>query len=165
MKNIIVEGIDCGGKSTLIRHIKFQLKSRGGYDVKELEHKEKCDSQFKRYAREYLFCENTIFDRSHISECVFGRILRGNQPFSQRELDTLSSIVLSEAVLVLAVPNFESFKIRYAESKKLQVISPDDFYLINKEFLNCCEKLEPIIYNSQSFDEMEYCGKQIIGKL
>ncbi len=164
MKNVIVEGIDCSGKSTLIKNLKFGLKKHGGYDVKELEHKE-CPSQFRRYMLEYSLAERIIFDRAHISEAVFGKILRNKFPFSDRESNMLNGFVRNDFITILAIPSYDDFQSRYQESKKLQVISNNDFDLINKEFMLYCKEINPIIYNSSTFGYLEVFNKNIIDEI
>lgn len=163
MKNVIVEGIDCSGKSTLIKNLKFKLKGFGGYDVKALEHKN--GDQFRRYSTEYVLADRILFDRAHISEMVFGKILRNHSPLNQNEISILNSIVNNNFLVILAVPSYEDFIRRFHESRELQVISESDFGRINDEFILGCGSINPIIYNSKSLTELDLITNQIVAKL
>lgn len=154
MKSVIIEGIDCSGKSSLIKALKFSLKKYGGFDVKELEHKN-VNNQFSRYALEYISNSHTLFDRSHISEIVFGSILRNDTPFSPLQINILNKIVISEFVTVLATPSCDDFVQRYQESRKYQIITVNDFEKINNKFIEVCSCVNPIIYKSSSYTELE----------
>ncbi len=161
MKNIIIDGIDCRGKSTLIKNFKFKLKKFGGYDVKELEHRD-IDDQFRRYALEYIFNVQTIFDRSHISELVFGKILRNKIPFSSTHIKILDQIVRTEFITVLATPSYEDFCIRYNDTRKYQVISCCDFNDITNEFIENSINIKPILYKSSCYNELDELVDKII---
>jgi len=164
MKSVIVEGIDCSGKSSLIKALKYKLKKYGGYDVKELEHKD-ISNQFSRYALEYLSVSHTLFDRSHISEIVFGSILRNTIPFSSFQIKILNEIVSSEFVTVLATPSYDDFISRYQETRKYQVISVTDFNKINDKFIESCAYVNSIVYRSSSFNELEEVSNDIVNLL
>lgn len=163
IRGIIVEGIDCGGKSTLIQSIKFKLKRLGGYDVKSLEHKNYVN-QFRRYLYEYASNDKIIFDRSHFSEVVFGKFLRNEISFSKTELKILNEIVKLEFITILALPNYDDFCKRMRQTKTLQVINEKDFFNINKKFekiLNA-SNIGYKLYRSDTIGEMEELSDKIL---
>lgn len=68
--NIIVEGADNTGKSTLVR----ELAKHTGMDVKYGEGPEKFDGEIIQRAWRYLKMDNTIFDRHPIiSQPIYGK--------------------------------------------------------------------------------------------
>lgn len=164
IRGIIIEGIDCGGKTSLIENIKFYLKDKGGYDVKQLEHKD-CNSQFRRYLFEYALSDRVIFDRSHFSELVFGKYLRGASPFSVAELKILNLIVKLEFIVVLAEPDYNTFKDRIDKTKHIQVIGEKDYSSIISEFRKSLEQIDYLLYKSSFLEEKDTITHQIIDKL
>lgn len=163
-RGIIVEGIDCGGKSTLIKNLKFCLKNFGGFDVKELEHKN-VDNQYYRYLYEYSISSNILFDRSHISEIVYGSLLRNHIPFTDKEVDILNNVIYSDYILVLAVPSFKDFSNRIKESKKYQIISEGNYEKIINEFKEVTKDLNFMEYSSSSYKELDLMTDLLIKML
>ncbi len=154
IRGIIVEGIDCGGKSTLIQNLKFRLKNIVGYDVKSLGHRN-CISQYRRYLYEYAANDKIIFDRAHFSEVVFGKILRNENPFSVAELKILNEIVELEFIIILAIPRYVDFCERIQQTKHIQVIEEKDYSNINTGFIKALSNIDYIVYKSESFDELD----------
>ncbi|MFN4149313.1 MAG: hypothetical protein ACK4IX_00065 [Candidatus Sericytochromatia bacterium] len=164
MMGIIVEGIDCSGKSTLVKNLKFRLKNYGGYDVKELEHLDK-KNQFQRYLREYSNGYRTIFDRSHISELVFSKYLRNTEVFVESEIDILDSIIRTQYILVVATPSIENFNKRMLETKKLQVIDSKSYFDLISLFDYATKSIPHIKYTSTDEEELNAIIDVIISKL
>lgn len=164
MKGVIIEGIDCAGKTTLAKNLKFHLKQFGGYDVKELEHKQHI-SQFDRYLHEYTFQKHVIFDRSHISEAVFGQFLRKETPFSLEEFDILNKIVNLKFIIVLAEPTYPDFINRLSQSQKYQVITQEQYDEITWLFKVALKDVKHFLYRSESLDILDATTNEIIKKL
>ncbi|MEK7432848.1 MAG: hypothetical protein AABZ74_06935 [Cyanobacteriota bacterium] len=164
MLGVIVEGIDCAGKSTLIKNLKFNLKKLGGYDVRELEHIDTLN-QFQRYLREYAYGERVLFDRSHISEVVFGKYLRSNKPFDSEQLTILDLIVKNSYILVVAIPSIEDFKKRMLETKNIQVLNNTDYDNVVSLFDLVTSKIPHMKYSSANLEELNTLINIIISKL
>lgn len=164
MKGLIIDGIDCAGKTTLANSVKFRLKKYGGYDLKGLEHKT-CESQFDRYLYEYATNNRIIFDRSHISEVVFGKLLRNNIPFSNVELKVLNDIINLKYVFVLGIPLYNEFCDRLERNKQIQVIEKEQYHAIVNEFEVAAKNINHIVYASQSIEELNEIVEAIILKL
>lgn len=119
---IIVEGPDGSGKSTLIKNLDLvprRLKSiRGGLGGVKADGTGDgtagwggTDPALKAYARKVLQYEPEslmAFDRFHLSEVVYGPILRGHQEMTEGDLALLSSFLRHRHIqVVLCLPPFE----------------------------------------------------------
>lgn len=164
MRGIIVEGIDCSGKSTLIKNIKLMLKKYGGFDVKELEHIE-CNSQYERYLYEYASARKIIFHRSHISESVFGKHLRNSTPFTDKEDEILNKIVNNDFIVILAEVNYSMFQSRLMGTKKYQVIKERDYLAITERFKHAMLNIKHFKYSSDSTDSMVKMCETVVSSL
>ena len=164
MKGVIVEGIDCSGKSSLIKVLKYKLKNQGGFDVKELEHVNNIQ-QYKRYMFEYVTSQRILFDRSHISEVVYGKILRSNNPFSDEELMILNQVVNLDYLVVYAKPSYDDFVDRMKKTRDSQVIKAESYNSIIEGFEEIMKFFNPIIYSSKSFEELEVISNKVVHNL
>jgi hypothetical protein len=163
MKNIIIDGIDRAGKTTLANKIKYVMRDFGGCDIKSLGHID-CQSQFMRYIREYSVNQNTIFDRGHLSEVVYSEYLRDNLSISDPQLEILNFLVSSQFIVVLAIPSYENFCKRMEEYalRYSKLIGIDAFDHLNEQFIKASDLLNPIIYTSDSFEYLDNFTNQII---
>lgn len=87
MKNIIIEGLDGTGKSTLSAYLEQK-----GYTSLHCEYSNREKNVFKKYKHLLLTASNLVFDRSFISEIVYGSILRGSIRIRSEEIIELLSI-------------------------------------------------------------------------
>jgi thymidylate kinase len=149
IKNIIVEGPDCSGKSTLVDRLKNTLR----WDAKSLHHRE--GDQFKRYLKEYAFLENTIIDRSHFSEEVYSHMWRGGSPFSKEEKEILDRIAINQSIIILACPSLEILRQRYMSRKYPQQIKLEELEKSRELFIQQLGQIRTIFYESKSFEELE----------
>lgn len=116
LKNVIIEGIDHIGKSTLISNImknEFRLNfhSSKPYQLKEL------NNSFIEYQKKYFssmvdIANNTsdriVFDRFHLGEMVYSPLYRNNdgiEVFDLVELDDIFSA--NTEIILLAIHNFD----------------------------------------------------------
>jgi hypothetical protein len=165
MKSVVVEGIRCSGKSELIASLKSALKRSGGFDVKELTHRD-CDDQYGRYLREYATQDHVVLHRSHISEHVLGKILRATAPFSPAELDNLNAILASRYVCVLTeAPSFDCFVERIAHRRIKEEFSREQYIDIVSSFRESFDQIPHVRYTSSSFEELDATRDDIIEKL
>lgn len=154
MRGVIVEGIDCSGKSTLISLIKYAFKRHGGIDVRELEHLD-CKSQYERYLSEYSSPSKVIFHRSHISEVVFSSFYSRITPFNESELSILEKIVRNDFIVIMAEVSYSLFKERINNSRGSQVIDINDYKKLTELFFLNTKQYKPIYYSSKSTEELE----------
>lgn len=94
-RNIIVEGVERAGKTTLIDEIRRKIP---GWDLKYLGHKD--GSQFDRYMWEYRVNRGVIFNRSHFSEVVYSKLRQRGEPFTEAEREVLDDVVARSACQV-----------------------------------------------------------------
>jgi thymidylate kinase len=146
---VLVEGPDCSGKSTLIERVKNILK----WDSKSLHHQE--GDQFERYVKEYLSNKNTVFDRGHFSEAVYGDLWRGGNPFSKEEMDFLNFFLKKNSIIILACPEYEILQERYNTRKFEQQIKIDELKKCRQLFIDYLANIPHIIYHSSSYKELD----------
>jgi hypothetical protein len=146
---IIVEGPDCSGKSTLVDRLKNTLL----WDAKSLHHRP--GNQFRRYLQEYALLEDTVIDRSHFSEEVYSTLWRGGSPFSCVEKEILDKIALNQALVILVCPSADVLRQRYLGRNYSQQIKLEELEhsrdLFMKELGGICN----IHYQSRDYDELE----------
>lgn len=155
MRNIIVEGPDCSGKSTLIDRLKNTLR----WDARSLHHKE--GNQFSRYLKEYAFLEKTVIDRSHFSEEIYSRMWRGGSPFSKDEKEILDKIATSQSLIILACPSLDTLRKRYLARDYPQQILLEELDLSRNLFIEQLGKSRTILYESTSYEELEKVVREV----
>jgi thymidylate kinase len=151
--NIIVEGVDCAGKSTLVKEIKNRLK----YDVLALGHRAG-DDQFRRYLRAYADHERMVYERSHISEVVYSVLYGREQPFSQSRRSLLDQIAAETSLVIFADPDVDIAKERYlARQGVYQQIQLDQLETCIGLFRDYRKayKWNSVVYKSRDWAELE----------
>jgi thymidylate kinase len=149
-RNIIIEGVECAGKTTLIDALSRECR---GWDIKYLPHKD--GNQFKRYVHEYLTNEKTIFNRSHLSEVVCGSLWRGGPGMSEEETSTLNKLVGEEFVVVLVDADPEVIKQRFRERGYVEGAKIDEVEAVQKGFKNAFENVTHITCVSNDEDDLK----------
>ena len=149
ISKIIVEGPDCSGKSTLVERLKNKLK----WDSKSLHHKE--GNQFQRYLHEYAFADNVVFDRSHISEEVYGTLWRGGSSFMKSEKEILDCLIKYNSIIIFACPPLDVMKERYKLKGFEQQISIEELEKSRELFLKNMGRVKHILYTSSSYEELD----------
>ncbi len=162
IQNIVIEGIDCAGKSTLAKELKTAL----GWDMRFLGHKN-CQSQFLRYLKEYGTLEQTIIERSHVSESLYGKLFGRESPFSKSEEEILDGILAETALVIACVPPLALARERYAERTHVrQIITSDTLapgHEIFEHYFDARKKFPNILrYESKNFDELESLVSKIV---
>ncbi len=151
VRNILIEGVDCGGKSTLAK----ELKNRLNWDAAALTHKP--GWQFERYLSAYATQPQTIFERGHVSEQVYSEVFNRDSPFSPTERGVLDGIVAETMLVILAIPDSDLARKRYGERNGvLQVIAAEQLSDTNSRFAAYSGRYpNTIIYQSKDWDELE----------
>ncbi|GEM_PF-2438433 len=155
---ILIEGPDCSGKSTLINRLKNELC----WDAKSLHHRP--GNQFLRYLKEYSSQSEVIFDRGHISEAVYSTLWRGGTPFSGDELNILSGIVKLQMIAILALPKVSVLQSRYLARTYHQKINFSELETSASLFENYFDgkNIAPtIIYCSKDYGELEFVVQKV----
>lgn len=156
---ILVEGPDCSGKTTLVERLKNELH----WDAKSLHHLE--GNQFKRYLKEYALQENIIFNRGHYSEIAYGKLWRGGNPFSKEEQMILDQISKQNMILIFASPPLEVLQQRYRERDFSQQLKYKELGLIQHHFCEMMQDVPHLLYLSSSYDELQYLTQNVVGKI
>jgi len=159
IKRILVEGPDCSGKSTAIDRIKNALK----WDAKSLHHRE--GDQFNRYIKEYCSADNTVFDRGHFSEAVYGQMWRGGNPFSEEEFTILNRYSQKEGLIIFAIPSEKTLIERYTTRDFLQQIKKNELPLARKLFVEQAQKVSHFSYASSSYQELDSLVDNILWRV
>jgi len=157
-KQVLIEGPDCSGKSTLVNCLKNELC----WDAKSLHHKDA--DQFSRYLFEYSSQEKIIFDRGHISESIYSALWRGGNPFSVGESTVLDSIVRMNMITVFALPDVSVLRERYAlrnYAQKITISELETSACLFKDYFDCNKIIPAIIYCSKDYWELEYTVKKV----
>lgn len=150
IKNIIVEGPDCSGKSTLVDRIKNTLR----WDSKSLHHME--GNQFYRYLKEYALLEKTVIDRSHLSEEVYSILWRGGTPFTSQEKNILDEICKIDTLIVFTCPDIETMQERYNKRNFQQQIKFEELEKSRELFCKQFENLPHCLYKAKTFEELDF---------
>lgn len=153
--NVLVEGPDCAGKSTLVKELHNRLR----LDARFLGHKD-TPSQFRRYLQEYAAAQETVFDRGHLSELVYSQVLGRPAPFSKREAAILNGISAETQIVVIALPSEQTAIGRYRDRNEhvLQKVGEAELLRALQGFERCLEfdlGTNVIVYRSRDFDELE----------
>jgi PAS domain-containing protein len=109
IRNILIEGIDRAGKSTLAK----ELKNRLAWDARFLGHRE--GEQYTRYLHEYAALERTVIERGHISEAVYSRLFARDDPFTATTEAVLDGVIATTMLIVYADPSLEDVAGRMRE--------------------------------------------------
>lgn len=151
--NILIEGMDCAGKSTLAKELKNKLR----WDMKCLGHRE--GDQFGRYLKEYSTVE-TVLERGHISEDVYSPIFKRETPFTAPQKDTLDNILRERFLIVMCIPDLETAEKRYkARGNMFQPLPFEDMRRAHVLFENYMKRFENdkrlFIYRSSDVNELK----------
>lgn len=147
--NIIVEGPDCSGKSTLVDRVKNELR----WDSRALHHKE--GDQFLRYLREYASLDQTVIDRAHFSEDVYSALWNRKTPFSDEERNILDGICKARTLILFAYPSIEAMQQRYNARNFKQTIQFDELVKSRELFHQRLHPICDIVYTSSDYEELE----------
>lgn len=153
---ILVEGPDCSGKSTLVERLKNELR----WDAKSLHHNE--GNQFRRYLREYALQEQIVFDRGHFSEIVYSCLWRGRNPFLTKEQEILNEICKQNMIVIFANPSLETLQERYKKRTFPQQIKYEELGIAQKYFCEVMNKSPYHLYQSTSYAELQSLLEKII---
>ena len=155
-KNIIVEGVECGGKTTLIGEMRRQMK---GWDLKFLGHKD--GDQFRRYTWEYQVNKGTIFNRAHYSEIVYSRLWGREEPFTSAQRECLDTLAAEDSIIILAFPQKEIMFDRYKQREYAQMAKLEELVKIHDIFGEVMQKVPCLVYISENMDVMYAMVEQV----
>lgn len=164
IKGIIVEGVDCSGKSTLLTHLASEL-SRHGWDTLDLRHRKM--NQFERYCSAYVNADKVLFDRGHFSEFVYGNIWRDGKHFSDSDFDWLNNYVNENYIVIFAFANEETLRARYAERSISQEIEQDELIAVQDKFYDLFKNRVNgvIFYESSGWDSLREVVSSVYEKI
>jgi len=157
INNIIVEGPDCSGKSTVVERVKNMLH----WDSKSLHHFE--GDQFYRYLKEYSINKKTVFDRSHFSEIVYSILWRGGNPFSNCEEKILNELCKNKFLIIFVCPELKVLEKRYKERNFEQQIKLNELVRSRELFIDVVKNLPILFYESKDYQELDSLLKKVRG--
>ncbi|MBU9834762.1 hypothetical protein J1786_08040 [Rahnella sp. L72c] len=162
IKGIIIEGVECSGKTTLINEIRSNLVP---FDCIMLGHQD--GEQFDRYMREYMFNNGVIFNRSHYSEAVYSQLWKRPNPFTVQEKDVLDSYLSKNYITLLCTADKKILAERYLKRKFKQKADANELDLIRNLFDNSLRSKADYVYESNSEDALheaiEYIRSRLAG--
>ncbi len=164
IKGIVVEGVDCSGKSTLIRHLKSEL-SRHGWDVCNLSHRD--GDQFERYMWQYVNANRILFDRAHFSEIVYGNEWRKGNHFSDAERKLLDKYVFENFLVIFVSSSETELRNRYKSRDITQIVRIDELGKIQNSFAQLFKNYgnKFIFYEATSEKNLKSIIKYVYGLL
>ena len=139
-KNIVVEGCDGTGKTTLCN----KLAEKYGFDVVHVTSKDPNDFDFYRQT---LRKANVVYDRHFLGELIYPKIYnrKGNLSLYDAEWFTHYACETNTCVMVLTT-SLDEIKRRLTERGELKFVF-DKVESINKNFLNLADR-----FNIRVFD-------------
>ncbi len=159
-QGVIIEGVECAGKTTLIDYLR---KKTLPWDVKYMAHQ--TENQFDRYIYEYVTARNVLLNRSHISECVYGTLWRGGVPFKEYEQQTLDNYVRRHMVLVHCDAPTELLLDRYSDRDFDQMAKAEELNAIRAGFERVLAGTDCIRYESTSQRSLENTAEAIVDRV
>jgi hypothetical protein len=129
MPSLVIEGVECAGKTTLIREFRSRVAN---WDVVALSHQ--AGHQFDRFIGAYMALPGVIFNRSHFSERIYAELWNRRPPFTAAEKEVLDSFVERRFVTVLCTADPAALRERYAKRGFAQRASPDELAAIANLF-------------------------------
>lgn len=151
MHNVVVEGIDRAGKSTLVRELKNAL----GWDARFLGHRP--GEQYLRYLRGYATTDRMVIERGHVSEAVYSYLFGRPEPFEPAQLRVLDGVLATTAIVVFADPDLDDVAARYEQRTLRQTVTPEQIAAGASAFRAWFDTHDYpglIRYHSTDFDEM-----------
>lgn len=146
---LVVEGVECAGKTTLIREFRDSVVN---WDIKSLSHQP--GRQFDRFMCEYVSAHGLILNRAHVSELVYARLWDRGRPFSDAERDVLDDYAARHFTLVLCTADQAVLERRYAERGFNQRAKVAELPRITEFFDEECERVPHIRYVSSGPDAL-----------
>ncbi|WJV54880.1 hypothetical protein PCO85_05475 [Prodigiosinella aquatilis] len=160
IKGIIIEGVECSGKTTLINEIRSNLVP---FDCIMLGHQD--GEQFDRYMREYMFNSGVIFNRSHYSEAVYSQLWKRPNPFTSQEKDVLDSYLSKNYITLFCTADKSILAERYLKRKFKQKADVNELDFIRTLFDNLLRSRADYIYESNGEDALHDAVEYIRSRL
>lgn len=159
-ENIIVEGVECAGKTTLIEEIRRRIP---GWDLKYLGHRD--GNQFDRYMWEYMVNKGTIFNRSHFSEVVYSKLRQRGEPFTEPERKILDDVVARKTLVIFCDPRIEDAKARFMQRSTVQPVQLEELEVVHGMFREVFRGIPCMRYESRDMDARDAFVQELAGRL
>jgi hypothetical protein len=120
MKTVIIEGPDCGGKTTLIRSAfeNYQVTHNGVFKTSA--------RAMSTYIQQLnsIHCDS-VFDRMHLSELIYGKIMRDTIP--NRELFASVEMLAAyrETVIVVCLPPLDAVLEQWRARQRIEYVKKE----------------------------------------
>ena len=147
VKNIIIEGCDGTGKTTLCK----KLAERYGWDIVHVTSKDPNDFDFYRQT---MRKRNAIFDRHFLGEMIYPKVYsrKGNLKLSDIEWFRYYAVDTETCIIVLTA-DIDEIKKRLTERGELPFVF-DKVDAINEQFLELARKFMIQVFDT-SIDSFE----------
>jgi len=141
MNPIILEGPDCAGKTTLAKELE-----KCGYKIVH-NGPPKTDDPFREYALqiEESAKVNTVFDRLHIGEMIYGPILRGKSRITLYQYEELNEVIKRMGgLVVICLPPWRNVIDCWSEHQAQEHIK--EYGQLRESYKKFCQVLEDNAY-------------------
>lgn len=159
-KGILIEGVECAGKTTLIKGIRDKIVP---WDAKYLAHQP--GQQFERFMYEYMVNRNIIFNRGHFSEAIYSRLWERETPFQPHELQVLNEYVRRNLLVILCDADTDTLEKRYSERNYSQKAAAPELGKIRDLFEDQFQGVECLRYTSTDQQNLEKVLEEIKAKV
>lgn len=159
-RNIIVEGVECAGKTTLIDELR---RKAPGWDLKYLGHR--TGNQYERYMWEYMVNKGVIFNRSHFSEVVYSRLRQREEPFTEPERRVLDDVVARNTLVIFCDPRIEDVRARFMQRSTVQPVQLEELEVVHGMFRDIFEGIPCMRYESRDMTARDAFVKELAGHL
>ncbi len=159
-RNIIVEGIECAGKTTLIEEMR---RRNPGWDLKYLGHRD--GKQFERYMWEYMVNKGAIFNRSHFSEIVYSKLRQREEPFTEPERRVLDDVVARNTLVIFCDPRIEDARARFMQRSTVQPVQLEELEVVHGMFREAFERIPCLRYESRDMNARDVFVQELVVRL
>lgn len=156
---VLVEGVECAGKTTLIR----ALRERLDWDCKALSHRPA--HQFDRFMGEYLLGRDVVFNRGHYSELVYSRLWGREEPFSTAERAVLTDYASRHFLVVHCTADLDTLRLRYERRGYAQRARSSELARILELFEETFAAVPHLRYASNDADALAAVVERLASRL
>lgn len=151
MNPIVLEGPDCGGKTTLAKELE-----KCGYKIVH-NGPPVSEDMFGEYTRQLHQAQETltIFDRLHIGEMIYGPILRKKSSLDLDQFEALNGAIRAMGgIIVICLPPWRNVIDCWSERKSIEHIK--EYSQLRESYRQFCRVLEDSYQGYLHYDYNRY---------